>query len=323
MKRLFPFAVLGALAFGCQKAPEVEPPPEIEALLDAAWAKYRAGDFAGAEATFDSVITVDAYLPEAYVGKGYSCSQVSNYSDAYGAFSIVLILAEPAFSEPIPITDTLNTITFDTSQFSTYIDTSWYHTVAFNGVGVWKLKVTYPGYLLGFTKVTHGKLEVDVVGFDDQWVYICSDMPFYYNGAWTDTAESFTYYYKYMKTTPIHQDIWFSIYGMGLAYLAEKSDLNSAYIYLTGALSGLNNYSGSSNPRVPQSITATDSQTVYSILAYTLFKYGLNANAVDVLHKMDPGFPYSGWDIKVDTCFLWAFDPNNYKTILKKIEGGL
>ena len=92
MKRLIISIGVIILLAGCgqEHGSAVSPAPITPNLLDRGWSAYQSGNYETAEATFDSVITIDADNFEAYLGTGWSAVQLSDFREALRVLSIGL-----------------------------------------------------------------------------------------------------------------------------------------------------------------------------------------------------------------------------------------
>ncbi len=312
MKRitlLLPFAVILSMFSGCGEGPKPDQPADLEELLDTAWARYRAGNYESSLATFDSVVVVDAFRSEARLGQGFSSSQLTEYSDAHGALSLISILEASTI-----VKDTLGGVNLTDVNWvdSGYVDTSWY-----GASGIWIFNLP-PNTLLSMFSFDVQYKGANILGVKDTKIYIQQELPI----TTTPDTAIVSYSYAYFHPEELPEVLWYGFAGEALTYLAERGN------YTRGICYGLAGYLGNANlvdpvpDRVKTSLQLDNTKLTY-ILAYLYYKQGWYANAVDMLNQVDPNFPYTGWSYTNRTDFTWCFDPDNAPLILQKIEGGL
>ena len=313
MKRitlLLPIALIAGLFFGCGKAPVPDEPAEIDELLDTAWARYRAGNYESSLATFDSVVVVDAFRSEARLGQGFSSSQLSSYSDAHGALALITILEASTI-----VRDTLGSVALTDVNWldSGYVDTTgWY-----GATGIWIFNLP-PNTLLSVFSLDVQYKSANIMGVKGTKIYIQQELPI---GAAPDTAlVSYTYAYFHPEGLP--EVLWYGLAGEALTYLAERGDFARGICYGMAGYMGYSSIVEPCSTRVSTSLQL-DNDKLACILAYLYYRQGWYANAADMLHQLNPNFPYSGWDFTNPTDFTWCFDPDHLPLILQEIEGGL
>ena len=315
MKRLSLLPLAALMAVGCGvKNQEVAPSPELEALLDSAWARYSSGRYEEAAATFDSVLVVDAASSEAHLGMGYSLLQLSYYSDAFGSFSVVDVMEGAAE----PYVETLVVTTLDTSAVGDVIDTSWFSLVNYNDTaGVWRFKLAPAGVLLNVYEFTLNGVKQFIVAVDSQYVYLASkDNPF---ADTTVTQYDVSVSYSYYKPSSITDIAWFAYIGRGTTKFIEGSDQALGYANLRMAHLAADNLQATAPQRVHDALKM-DADRLKGYEAYVAFKTDRLPDAVWTLHELYPDWPYSGWSITDPTDFQWALDPDNAYEILTKLE---
>ncbi len=320
MKRLLiPLIAVGFMALAGTGCGGPEPPgesPTTEQLLDSAWARYRAGNYEASLATFDSVVVVNADLVEARLGQGFSSSQLSYYSDAHGSFGLINILAGTGV-----MVDTLGSFYMDTSNWLNHIDTTGY-----GDRGIYALTIPTPAsQLLSLFKLEISYKGVNVVGLVGTTAYIKDDLPFDFgddtSGILDDSVYVF-YTYSYYNPEAVDELVWYSFVGENLTYLAQRDDYTRGILYGKAAYLTVDSISNPAPDRVSSTLDMDKNHLGYA-LAYTYYRQGWYANAVDVLHDVNSQFPYAGWDISDTADFDWCFDPDNLPSILNEIEGGL
>ncbi len=308
---LLPLAALFLAGCGTQTQ-EVANPPEYEALLDSAWARYASGRYEEASATFDSVLVVNAYSSEAHLGMGYSLVQLSYYSDAFGSFSVVTVLEDAAE----PYVETLMVVTLDTSALGSTVDTSWFSQVRYGDtLGVWRFRIAPAGALLNVYELVIDGAKQFIVGVDDEYVYVASkEAPF------SDTTEhNFSISYSYYRPDSISDLAWYAYIGRGTTAYIEGTNKALAFANLRLAHLALDSLGYVAPQRVVNALNM-DGDRLIGYEAYVAFKSDRLPNAVWALHQLYPDWPHSGWDIRDPDDFQWALDGKNQYEILQKLE---
>jgi len=298
------FLVIFLMGCGMEKFSGFITPPNIDSLLVRGWKYYDAGDFSKAEATFDSVISIDVSQLLALVGMGWVKLQTNNYYDAKSFFSLTTTgeeasLIRRVFSEITPSDEIL-------------VDTFPYGTN-------WAISVDYPGILdvkdvsiLTFTIEIYedsitGDTIVDTVitsvtavsprYFDNSLIYFKTDsIP-----DTTDTTLMVVANYVSYEPMTVSDTFEWAYAGIGLANLADEED-GEAAVFL-GALLKYDN--AFEFPHWP----GTRANNLYGALAYAFFRLGLYANCVDVLEE-------AGWSDPPEDPFV----SDAFPAILEQIQ---
>ncbi len=292
MKRLL-FPLIGVIFLvGCGvQNREVPTPPEVQALLKSGWNLYDQGDYESALDTFNSVINLDVFNAEAYLGAGLSYAYLGDLANAKSFFIFAV-----SVSGKSPIRVGIEQFTVDYGDPRIVVD---------EAAGTWTVVAQYRP-VLGYNEI---KLNVDAIKVreftDSSFTFLSSDYP--PPASWSDSLASpdtIKMYYVYFDSTVSTSDVMlWAFVGNAAAHLAEDEDMMGSIIYANAALSG----------GVPQFDHNPNFKKfdVGLTLALAAFKAGYYGNCVRAIKTyVDPN-----WDFDGD-----PYNPDNYDIILAKLN---
>ncbi|MCH7760073.1 hypothetical protein IIA15_01510 [candidate division TA06 bacterium] len=273
---LFTFCFLLLASCGKKHGDPVGPYPTVPRLLADGWAAYVAGDYDLAIAKFDSFTVIKADEPDAYLGLGWSQSQIGQFTEALSNFSLAISL------EGIrPVVEV-----FDEDS-EVVPGTTWV---------IRPLSDTLNNPLLGLPDLTIKSIPADTL-LDEAFYDVVSFTDSTITLAWSDenadtipvppvSADTLIVNYSYSDTTIVETERQVDAFaGMATLFSANNQDL-MAILNGNGVLELDNNYFFSHDS------TGANASRVHLLLAQSYYNLKLFENALREVLILEPTWIY-------------------------------